>query len=196
MFGHRDVRRSLDDVVSGISHLTAPVESDVLCAAICAAMSKRRDRAIEFRTTSFPPGTASGLALDLGDKDLIVVERNTAPDHQVIITGHELRHLELGHCHERLAEGAVAARLLSHDAELEQVVESVLSVAARHAPPTARSRAEAVRHAREEQEVERYGLALAHSVRHLLPGGEARVPNLRTPAGRIEAALGYRGTRG
>jgi hypothetical protein len=160
-------------------------------------MSARRGRDIEFRTSSFPPGTASGLALDLGNRDLVVVEKNTAPDHRVIITGHELRHLELGHCHTELAGTPTAARLLRHDADLEHVVESVLAVAGRHSPLLTRgSESEAARLSQQEQEVERYGLALAHAVRHLLPGAQTRTPDLRTAAGRIEASLGHRGTRG
>ncbi|MFJ3222087.1 toxin-antitoxin system, toxin component [Streptomyces sp. NPDC086783] len=175
----------------------APVPPDVLCAALCEAMGERRARAIRFRTSSFPPGTASGIALDLGDKDLIVVEKNTAPDHQVIITGHELRHLELGHCHTGLAGTPAAARLLRHDAELKEVIEAVLAVAGRHSPLLAApDEARAAQHVKEEQEVEQYGLALAHAVRHLLPGAQTRIPDLGTPAGRIEAALGYRGARG
>ncbi|MFF3313167.1 hypothetical protein [Streptomyces sp. NPDC002952] len=123
-----------------------------------------------------------------------MIEKNTAPDHQIIITGHELRHLELGHCHADVSGTPVAARLLSHDAELKQAIESVLALAGRHGPTPAGQ--DAARHAKQEQEVEQYGLALAHAVRHLLPGGQAPPPDLQTPAGRIEAALGNRGTRG
>ncbi|MER5779566.1 toxin-antitoxin system, toxin component [Streptomyces sp. NPDC002039] len=170
-----------------------PVPSEVLCLTLCEAMGRRRGRNIEFRTSSFPPGTASGLALNLGDRDLIVVERETAPEHQVIITGHELRHLELGHCHEHVEQGAVAARLLRHDAVLQDVVVSVLAVAGRQSPVLGARGDIDAKHAQEEEDsAELFGLELAHRVRHLLVPATTRAPNLKTTQGRIEAALSYR----
>ncbi|MEU8465703.1 toxin-antitoxin system, toxin component [Streptomyces sp. NPDC029003] len=197
MFKQREIRQSVGALVGAVSHLQAPVPGEEMCRALCAAMGERRGRKIEFRTTSFPPGTASGLALDLGERDLVVVEKRTVPLHQLIITGHELRHLELGHCHQHVAERSLAARLLRHDADLQHVVESVLAVAGRQSPElVAEDGTAAKSHARQEQAAERYGLELAHAVRHLLSGAAPQLLDRETTSGRIEVALGHLGERG
>ncbi|MDA5279969.1 toxin-antitoxin system, toxin component [Streptomyces sp. Isolate_45] len=146
---------------------------------------------------SFPLGTVSGLALNLGEQDLVLVEERTVAEHQLIITGHELCHLELGHCHMRLTEGLLAARLLHHDADLQSVVRSALSVAGRRSPALRNSDGTAAkRHKKQEAEAERYGLELAHRVQHLLTDTGAESVDRGTTPGRIEAALGSRSVRG
>lgn len=193
VFRQQGMRKSVNGLVSGIRHLKAPVTPELLCVALCEVMGERRNRPIEFRKSSFPPGTASGLALNLGQKDLIVVERNTAPEHQVIITGHELRHLELGHCHAPVAEGAAATRLLRHDADLQDVVSSVLAIAGRQSPSLAHQSGAAVKDAQgQEDSAELFGLELAHRVRHLLVAPGTKAPDRGTTSGRIAAALSYR----
>ena len=92
--------------------LPAPAEPADLYAALCDAMSRRRGRPVQFRTAAFPPGTASGLWLDMADQDLVVIEERTAPDHQLVILGHELWHMKAGHCGHHVEGAAVAARLL------------------------------------------------------------------------------------
>ncbi|MGZ9928605.1 toxin-antitoxin system, toxin component [Streptomyces sp. NC-S4] len=192
MFRQQGMRKSVNGLAAGVRHLKAPVTSELLCLALCEVMSKRRKRPIEFRTTPFPPGTASGLALNLGNRDLIVVERMTAPEHQVIITGHELRHLELGHCHSAVAEGTAAARLLRHDADLDGVVSSVLAVAGRQVPSPAGQDGASVHNAQEQEDsAELFGLELAHRVRHLLDTKGVDAPDRATTKGRIAAALSY-----
>ncbi|MEU3911672.1 MULTISPECIES: toxin-antitoxin system, toxin component [Streptomyces] len=197
MFKQRQLRQSVSAMVGGIGHLKSPVPAEVICRALCDAMGRRRGRRIEFRSTSFPPGTASGLALDLGDRDLVVVEQRTVAEHQIVITGHELRHLELGHCHQHVSEGAVAARLLHHDADLRGVVASALAVAGRQSPVLLKEDGTAARrHRGEERAAERYGLELAHAVRHLLTASDAPELDRNTRSGRIEAALCNHGIRG
>ncbi|MFF4448175.1 toxin-antitoxin system, toxin component [Streptomyces sp. NPDC001502] len=192
MFRQQGMRKSVSGLVLGVRHLEAPVTSELLCLTLCEVMGKRRKRPIEFRTTPFPPGTASGLALNLGDRDLIVVERKTAPEHQVIITGHELRHLELGHCHRTVAEGTAAARLLRHDADLEGVVSSVLAIAGRQSPSLTGQDGAGVKNAQEQEDsAELFGLELAHRVRHLLVTKGVDAPDRGTTKGRIAAALSY-----
>ncbi|MFD3873819.1 toxin-antitoxin system, toxin component [Streptomyces sp. NPDC058623] len=191
MFKQREMRRSIAAMAQAIAHLEAPVEGGTICRALCEAMGDRRNREIEFRTTSFPPGMASGLALDLGSRDLIVVEERTVPEHQLIITGHELRHLELGHCHQHVTEGTATARLLRHDSDLQDVVASALAIAGRQIPALLRSGGTAARqHEREEQAAERYGLELAHAVRHLLRAPLPHLLDRGTTSGRIEVVLG------
>ncbi|MEU3721377.1 toxin-antitoxin system, toxin component [Streptomyces sp. NPDC031705] len=197
MFKQRDIRQSVGALVEGIGHLDSPVPAELICRALCEAMGRRRGRRIEFRATSFPPGTASGLALNLGERDLVVVEQRTVAEHQIVITGHELRHLELGHCHQHVTDGSAAARLLRHDAGLQEAVASALAVAGRHSPALLKQdRSAARKHAGEEQAAERYGLELAHAVRHLLAAPGPDVLDRATTSGRIAAALGQHGIRG
>ncbi|RKS97214.1 hypothetical protein BX286_7028 [Streptomyces sp. 3211.6] len=197
MFKQREIRQSVSAMVGGLGHLKSPVAAEVICLALCDAMSRRRGRKIEFRSTSFPPGTVSGLALNIGDRDLIIIEERTVGEHQIVITGHELRHLELGHCHEHAFEASAAARLLHHDGDLRQVVASALAVAGRKGPVLLEEDGTAARrHRMQEQAAERYGLELAHAVRHLLTVPDAPELDRSTRSGRIEAALCNHGIRG
>ncbi|WP_086793654.1 toxin-antitoxin system, toxin component, partial [Streptomyces thermovulgaris] len=102
--------------------LPAPARPADLCTALCDAMSRRRGRPVRFRTAAFPPGTASGLWLDMHDQDLILVEERTAPDHQLVILGHELWHMQAGHGGHDVDGAHVAARLLDEGADLRTVV--------------------------------------------------------------------------
>ncbi|MEU3793658.1 toxin-antitoxin system, toxin component [Streptomyces fructofermentans] len=175
------MRRLCGELVDGLS-LSAPAAAADLCTALCDAMSRRRGRPVRFRAASFPPGTASGLWLDMADQDVVVVEERTAPDHQLVILGHELWHMNAGHCGRHVAGAAVAARLLSDDADLRS---AVLAVAARTRFDLA-----------DEKEAESFGLLLASKCRGWLSGSPPRAPLGRDGlAGRIEASLGYRGPR-
>lgn len=146
-------------------------------------MARRRGRPVRFRTAAFPPGTASGLWLDMADQDLVVIEERTAPDHQLVILGHELWHMKAGHHGHHIDGAAVAARLLQDDAQLEATVRQV----------AARSRFDLT----DEQEAESFGLLLASKCRTWLAGSSLRGPVQKDHlAGRIEASLGYRGPQG
>ncbi|MFE9257038.1 toxin-antitoxin system, toxin component [Streptomyces sp. NPDC006879] len=163
--------------------LPAPAQPTELYAALCEGMSHHRGRPVQFRMASFPPGTASGLWLDMADRDLVVIEQHTAPDHQLVILGHELWHMKAGHCSHHVDGAAVAARLLSDEADLR---ETVLRVAARTRSDLS-----------EEREAESFGLLLGSKCRPWLAGSAGRTPVRRDDlAGRIEASLGYRGPQG
>ncbi|MFI1015014.1 toxin-antitoxin system, toxin component [Streptomyces sp. NPDC020965] len=179
------MRRLCGELVAGLD-LPAPAEPTDLYDALCDQMSGRRGRPVRYRMATFPPGTASGLWLDMTDQDLIVIEERTAPDHQLVILGHELWHMAAGHG-TRPAEGqrgaAVAARLLRAEADLQ---DTVLKVAAR-------TRFDQT----EESEAESFGLLLGSKCRSWLAGSTGRGPRQRDGlAGRIEASLGYRGPQG
>ncbi|MFF0188100.1 toxin-antitoxin system, toxin component [Streptomyces sp. NPDC005244] len=176
------MRRLCGELVAELS-LPAPAAPADLYAALCGAMSRRRGRPVRFRTAPFPPGTASGLWLDMAEQDLIVIEERTAPDHQLVILGHELWHMKAGHCGHHVEGAAVAARLLNEGADLRA---TVLKVAARTRFDLA-----------DEKEAEGFGLLLASKCRTWLAGSSLRGPVQRDGlAGRIEASLGYRGPRG
>ncbi|MEU5974496.1 toxin-antitoxin system, toxin component [Streptomyces sp. NPDC047315] len=176
------MRRLCGELVAGID-LPAPADPADLYTALCSGMSRHRGRPVRYRTAVFPPGTASGLWLDMTDQDLVVIEERTAPDHQLVILGHELWHMKAGHCSHHVEGAAVAARLLSDEADLQ---DTVLKVAARTRFDQS-----------EENEAESFGLLLGSKCRSWLAGSSGRGPRCRDGlAGRIEASLGYRGPQG
>ncbi|GGL79201.1 hypothetical protein GCM10010129_23610 [Streptomyces fumigatiscleroticus] len=178
----REMRRLCGELVAELT-LPAPARPGDLYAALCDGMSRRRGRPVHFRTAAFPPGTASGLWLDMADQDLVVIEERTAPDHQLVILGHELWHMKAGHRSHHVDGAAVAARLLSDEADLEA---TVLKVAARSRFDLA-----------DEREAESFGLLLASKCRTWLAGPSLRGRVQRDHlAGRIEASLGYLGPQG
>ncbi len=177
----RDMRRLCAELVDELT-LPAPARPADLYAALCDAMSRRRGRPVRFRTAAFPPGTASGLWLDMTDQDLVLVEERTAPDHQLVILGHELWHMKAGHRGHHVDGVGVAARLLDEGADLQAAVRRA----------AARSRFDLA----EEEEAESFGLLLASKCRTWLAGSSLRGPVQRDHlAGRIEASLGYLGRR-
>ncbi|NBM16603.1 toxin-antitoxin system, toxin component [Streptomyces sp. GC420] len=176
------MRQLCGELIAEIS-LPVPAEPAALYTALCDGMSRRRGRPVRYRTAAFPPGTASGLWLDMNEQDLIVIEERTAPDHQLVILGHELWHMKAGHCTHHVDGAGVAARLLSDEADLRA---TVLKVAARTTFDQD-----------EENQAERFGLLLASKCRAWLAGSALRGPVRRDGlAGRIETSLGYRGPQG
>lgn len=174
------MRRLCGELIAELE-LPAPAAPDMLYGALCDSMSRRRGRPVHFRTAAFPAGTASGLWLDMADQDLVVIEERTAPDHQLVILGHELWHMKAGHCTHSIEGATVAARLLSDDADLRS---TVLKVAARSRFDEA-----------DEQEAESFGLLLASKCRTWLADSSVRGQRDHL-AGRIEASLGYLGPQG
>ncbi|MFI6010963.1 toxin-antitoxin system, toxin component [Streptomyces sp. NPDC051243] len=171
------MRRLCGELVAEVK-LPAPTAPEKLYGALCDAMSRRRGRPVQFRTSAFPAGTASGLWLDMADQDLVVIEERTAPDHQLVILGHELWHMQAGHASHSVEGASVAARLLDDKADLRS---TVLRVAARSHFDQA-----------EEKEAEAFGLLLASKCRPWLAVSSARGQRDHL-AGRIEASLGYLG---
>ncbi|MGJ5751884.1 hypothetical protein FB563_7494 [Streptomyces puniciscabiei] len=181
----RDMRRLCNELVGGLA-LPAPAPPPELYRALCEAMSRRRGRPVHFRAAAFPPGTASGLWLDLTDRDLVVVEERTAPDHQLVILGHELWHMQADHRGHHVGGVGVATRLLHDDTDEEALRATVQRVAAR-------TRFDLT----EERDAETFGLLLATKCRTWLAGSALRGPVHRDDvAGRIEASLGYPGPQG
>ncbi|MFC7814556.1 MULTISPECIES: toxin-antitoxin system, toxin component [unclassified Streptomyces] len=179
------MRRLCGELVEELT-LPAPAPPAELYAALCGAMSRRRGRPVLFRAAAFPPGTASGLWLDMAEQDLVVVEERTAPDHQLVILGHELWHMQAGHHGHDFEDGVVAARLL--DAGGQEPDEEALRATVRAV--AARSRFDLA----EEKEAESFGLLLASKCRTWLDGSPLRGPVQRDHlAGRIGASLGYPG---
>ncbi|MEU3047351.1 MULTISPECIES: toxin-antitoxin system, toxin component [unclassified Streptomyces] len=169
----RDLRNDLLEALEGLAKPSTTVE---LFDALCERLTRRRGRPVEYRLVTFPPGTASGLYLDMSDRDLICVQESTSPWHQVVIFGHEAWHMVAGHCGRHEPGPTVAARLLADEADLAAAVQ----VAAR--TDFGRS---------EESDAELFGLALAGRVRSWLEGSNAVAPRSEL-ARRIQASLGHR----
>ncbi|MFC4507251.1 MULTISPECIES: toxin-antitoxin system, toxin component [Streptomyces] len=172
------MRRLSGELVSEL-RLSAPAVPADLYNALCDGMSRRRGRPVHFRMAPFPADTASGLWLDMTDQDLVVIEERTAPDHQLVILGHELWHMNAGHCGRHVDGASVAARLLSDGADLRATVRRV----------AARTRFDLT----DEKEAESFGLLLASKCRTLLAGSSPRGLGRDHVAGRIGASLGYLG---
>ncbi|MET7678097.1 toxin-antitoxin system, toxin component [Streptomyces seoulensis] len=182
------MRRLRAELVGQLDRLPAPVPPEELYRSLCSAMSRRRGRPVHFRTSVFPPGTASGLWLDMSDRDLVVVEQRTAPDHQLVILGHELWHMQTGHAAHR-ADGlgvGVATRLLTDDTDRDALRAAVHRVAAR-------TRFDQD----EERDAETFGLLLASKCRTRMRGSSLSGPVRRDDVvGRIGTSLGYPGPQG
>ncbi|MER5433622.1 toxin-antitoxin system, toxin component [Streptomyces sp. NPDC002588] len=172
------MRRLSGALVAELS-LSAPAAPAELYTALCSGMSRRRGRPVHFRMAPFPADTASGLWLDMADQDLVVIEERTAPDHQLVILGHELWHMNAGHSGHHVEGASVAARLLTDGADLRATVRSV----------AARTRFDLS----DEKDAESFGLLLASKCRAWLAGSSPRGRGRDHLAGRIEASLGYLG---
>lgn len=164
--------------------LEAPVEPHALFRGLCDAMSARRGgRPIILRFERFPTQlTTSGLWLNMEDYDIVVVEKFTTPDHQLVILGHELWHMQAGHSAPRGPGAAAAARSLPGGSDLT------------YAAVAARSHHEDAH----EIEAETFGLLLGDRCRAWLAGDDAATGPARRGgvAGRIGNTLGYRGPNG
>ncbi|MEV6014834.1 MULTISPECIES: toxin-antitoxin system, toxin component [unclassified Streptomyces] len=170
--------------------IDTPVDVRELAEALCAEMSRRRGgRPVRLRFERFPDEIeVTGLWMEFGDFDLVVVEERAETVQQLVILGHELWHMREGH-RDHHADGATAvARAALSDrsgwrdpgprAPLRQ--EVARTVAARDGSRQA-----------DEAQAEAFGLQLASVFRSWVtgPGGGAA----SDPVGRaIEASLGYR----
>ncbi|MET8754351.1 toxin-antitoxin system, toxin component [Streptomyces sp. NPDC004667] len=174
------MKRHRDELFAGV-RCPAGLDPQKLFQAICTHLTESSDREVRLMLEPFPPKTVSGLWLDLGDHEVIVVEQNTLPMHQMVILGHELWHRE-----ERRSgrstrldgdiEGAAAAsaRMLGNR---WTVGDAVRHVAARTDYSAA-----------EERRAERFGRLLAAKFRPFLLGNRGNTPP-DEPLGRIWASL-------
>ncbi|MET8824857.1 toxin [Streptomyces sp. NPDC004610] len=166
----KEMRRLADALIAS---LPAPVPDDpeALFAALVAAVGRWRGREVVLHREVFPPHTASGLWLNRDARDDIVVDRRAAVWHQIVIFCHEVWHM---HREPHPASGDAPAALRTD-----------FSLA-------------------DEQEADRFGMLMGQRLRTLLeteteavreadPGGGGDGPG--GIAGRIGAALNYRGNR-
>lgn len=87
----RAMKRHRDELFARVPRPAGQDPHD-LFRAICAYLTESSGREIRFMMETFPARTFSGLWLDMGDYEVVVVEKNTLPMHQLVILGHELWH--------------------------------------------------------------------------------------------------------
>ncbi|MFD2120233.1 hypothetical protein ACFSNO_12325 [Streptomyces cirratus] len=80
------MKKHRDELFAGVagSSPTTPVE---LFRALCAYVTQTGEREVRLMLEPFPPDTVSGLWLDMGDFEVIAVEKNTSSLHQMVIVG-------------------------------------------------------------------------------------------------------------
>ncbi|MFF9121715.1 toxin [Streptomyces sp. NPDC014889] len=166
----REMRRLADALIDPIQ-VPVPADPEVLLAALVDSVSAWRGRRVVVRREVFPPHTASGLWLEGETQDVVVVDQRAAVWHQLVIFCHEVWHMS-----RRQGDAAPAAG-------------PPRPVAARTDFSLA-----------DEQEADLFGMLMGRRLRTWL---EAPVdPRAEGPehgqdlAGRIGAALNYRGHRG
>ncbi|MCD9875657.1 toxin-antitoxin system, toxin component [Streptomyces guryensis] len=157
-----------------------PAEPRAVFSALCKAMSDRRGgRPVTLSIRPFPETIASttGLWLELPEQDVIVIEESLAPDHQLVVVGHELWHMHAGHRGHDLGGAAVAARAaLRGEVDWPELVRHV----------AARSHSDT----HDEVTAESFGLLLGSRLNTwlALPGTTRTLDDI---ARRINASLGY-----
>lgn len=168
----REMRRLADALIDPI-HVQVPADPEVLFDALVASVSAWRGREVVVHRAAFPPHTASGLWLEREHHDDIVVDERAAVWHQIVILCHEVWHMNRRPAtpHPGDAGRPVAAR-------------TDFSLA-------------------EEQEADRFGMLMGRRLRTWLDASTDSVlaaeadasQDPQNLAGRIGAALNYRGTR-
>ncbi|MFE7645743.1 toxin [Streptomyces phaeoluteigriseus] len=165
---NREMRRLADTLIAPI-RVPVPAEPDVLFDAVVEAAARWRGREIAVHRSVFPPHTASGLWLEGENHDDVVIDERAAVWHQIVIFCHEVWHM-----HRRQADavpGAAPAAAARTDFTLS-----------------------------DEQEADRFGMLMGRRLRTWLEASADSVyadrgDDTQDIAGRIGAALNYRGTR-
>ncbi|MFF9812361.1 toxin [Streptomyces sp. NPDC014006] len=165
--------RRLADALIDPMQVPLPTDPETLFAALVDSVSAWRGREVTVHREVFPPHTASGLWLEREGQDIVVVDRRAAVWHQIVIFCHEVWHMNR-------RDDEAAAR-----GELPQ------PVAARTDFSLA-----------EEQEADRFGMLMGRRLRAWLEASpdsvfaadSADTGGPQDLAGRIGAALNYRGT--
>ncbi|MFD4245514.1 toxin-antitoxin system, toxin component [Streptomyces sp. NPDC058525] len=120
----RAMRRLAGELLADV-RLSPPAAAGEIIGRLCSAYARRRGgRTVDFRFASFPPGTASGLWLEMDERDLLVIEERTRPEHQLVIACHELWHVDEGTCDSHGPGMAVAARLTGRQGDLSALLYS------------------------------------------------------------------------
>jgi len=165
---NREMRRLADALIDSI-RVPVPADPEVMFQAVVEAATRWRGRKIVVHREVFPPHTASGLWLEGETHDNVVVDKRAAVWHQIVIFCHEVWHM-----HQRQTAGGP---------------DGLRAAAARTDFTLA-----------DEQEADRFGMLMGRRLRTWLEAPADSVyadrgDDTQDLAGRIGAALNYRGTR-
>ncbi|MFF0450815.1 hypothetical protein ACFYT4_31290 [Streptomyces sp. NPDC004609] len=184
--------RELRDDLAHAVELAGPTTPREVFATLCGRLCERRGRPVELHLVEFPPQTASGLYLDMADRDIICVQASTHPFHQLVIFGHEVWHMVAGHSGHHAPPTAPAAPTgpTAHPAP---------AAPAGHGRPGGRKPRTAVQipaartdfRQTQETEAETFGLHLGNRLRKWLDGTAAAAEPLSGVALRIHTSLGH-----
>ncbi|MER5523444.1 toxin [Streptomyces sp. NPDC002677] len=174
----KEMRRLAGALVEPM-RVPVPADPEALFDALVDSVRRWRGREVVVRREVFPPHTASGLWLEGDTYDVIVVDKRAAVWHQIVIFCHEVWHM-----HQRDA----------HPSPGPAADGGPRPVAARTDFSLA-----------DEQEADRFGMLMSGRLRPWLEeaaagsaarDGAAAEDSDQGLAGRIGAALNYRGTSG
>jgi hypothetical protein len=188
------MRALRDDLAHALEEARPSGPAEVF-EVLCARLGELRGRPLVLRLVDFPPGTASGLYLDMADRDVICVQAGTQPFHRLVIFGHEVWHMVAGHC------GRASGGPAGDAAEAAGLVPGGTSGTAVH-----NLAARTDFHRRQEAEAETFGLELGARLRGWLEAPAApaapvdevaeRIRTSLAPARRAPAAPAGRGPEG
>ncbi|MGI5213367.1 hypothetical protein [Plantactinospora sp. CA-290183] len=161
-----------------------------MIARLCERMEQRLGRPVRHRLVPFPSGV-SGLWAVKGNAYYILCEKNTSPWHQMLITGHEMWHMEAGDILTAVPAESVLDALFT-----TLRPDAVARIAAARTDctgsgPVGLSGKEDVERQRAEQEAELFASMLAARVSRWLPHREWTIPpHARGVVDRLESSLG------
>ncbi|MFI1163198.1 toxin [Streptomyces sp. NPDC020801] len=170
------MRRLADALIDPI-RVPVPADPDTLFAALVDSVSAWRGRQVVVRREVFPPHTASGLWLEGETQDVVVVDQRAAAWHQIVIFCHEVWHMS-----RRDADAGATAAPTTAGPPRPVAARTDFSLA-------------------DEQEADRFGMLMGRRLRTWLEDSSDSVSAVgpddeQDLAGRIGAALNYRGVRG
>ncbi|MBF8172896.1 toxin [Streptomyces olivaceus] len=171
----KEMRRLADALIDPI-RVPVPADPEVLFEALVASVGAWRGREVLVHRAAFPPHTASGLWLERESHDDVVVDERAAVWHQIVILCHEVWHMS-----RRRAEAGTGSGTGSDARPVAARTDFSLA---------------------EEQEADRFGMLMGSRLRPWLDAsadsvfaaGDGDRENPSDLAGRIGAALNYRGT--
>lgn len=169
----REMRKFADTLIDPI-RVKLPADPEEVFDGLVASVNQWRGRPVFVHRASFPPHTATGLWLERDTYDDVIIEERAIGWHQIVILAHEVWHMRQG-------DAAPPRRPDADDGLRPAAARTDFVLAA-------------------EQEADQFGMLVGRRLRALLEATENSVLGAGTAAsddlaGRIGAALNYRGTR-
>ncbi|MGM9443193.1 toxin [Streptomyces murinus] len=177
----RKMRRFANELIDPL-RVSIPADPGDLLAALVESAIRWRGRPIVVHQANFPPGTsATGLWIERVGRDDIVIEADAPPWMKLVILGHELWHMADDDPAHRAAHTEAAPAPAGTDGTVATAARTRFLEAA-------------------EQRADLFGMLIGDRLRPWLKASPDSVYAAHTSghedlAGRIGAALNYRGAR-